>query len=105
MFGYLGALQAMKDASFFDATFFLAGVSGSCWTIASLYCIAKLSPYRLEQHYLRVAAEGLHPMSRSALERVARTSKGVEFLIAPLLTKLRHGNVGTGIMVRYLSWR
>lgn len=90
-------------AGVYDTAFWLAGVSGSCWTIASLYTVAQRNPNDLLAHYMRVAAEALHPMCRGALDVVARSPKGVYFLLAPLLSKLRDGNVGIGIMDMYAT--
>jgi hypothetical protein len=50
-------------------------------------------------HYVTVAHEGLHPLSRGALDVVARSKQGTYFLLAPLLAKARSGVVGLGLMV------
>jgi phospholipase A2 len=103
-FGFLSSLQALHQARTLDAAFWLAGVSGSCWTIAALYTVAPdRDPARLVQHYKSVAAEGFHPMSSRALDVVARSAQGVYFLLAPLLSKIREGNVGIGIMDMYAT--
>ncbi|PWN34867.1 FabD/lysophospholipase-like protein [Meira miltonrushii] len=102
-FGFLASLQGLHSAKVFDSTFWISGVSGSCWTIAALFTVAQQDPNALLQHYKDVADEAVHPMSRGALDVVARSPKGVYFLLAPLLTKLRDGYVGIGIMDMYAT--
>lgn len=102
-FGFLGAIQGMEAAGMYGSVFWLGGVSGSCWTIAALYSVARCRTKNLAEHFKSVAAERLHPMSRRALDAVARSPKGVYFLLAPLLAKLRDGNVGIGIMDMYAT--
>lgn len=99
MFGFTASLEALQKRKWLDATHWLAGVSGSCWTIAALYTASHFDATKLTNHWKSVAQEGFHPMSRQALDVVARTSQGVYFLLAPLLSKLRSGIVGIGIMV------
>ncbi|MCO5589835.1 hypothetical protein L7F22_043804 [Adiantum nelumboides] len=102
-FGFLASLQGLYAKKMFDSIFWISGVSGSCWTIAALFTVAQQDPNALLQHYKYVAYEALHPMSRGALDVVARSPKGVYFLLAPLLTKLREGFVGIGIMDMYAT--
>ena len=99
-YGFMSSLAALQSRGVLQATHWLAGVSGSCWTIASLYTVSSLDVGKLIKHCKKVAQEGFHPMSRQALDVVARSSKGVYFLLAPLLSKVRNGVVGIGIMVR-----
>jgi len=103
MIGYAAFLDAFLERGAWDLISYLAGVSGSCWTIHSLYTISSLSPAKLLAHYRKVASENLHPMSRSALDVVARTKKGSYFLLAPLLRKAGSGIVGLGIMDLYAT--
>ncbi len=84
-------------------TSYVAGVSGSCWTIAALYMTCSLSTRTLLMHWLSMAQESLHPLSRRAFDAVARTSRGTYFLLAPLLRKAHGGIVGLGIMDMYAS--
>lgn len=99
MFGFMASLHALQSKGWLEATHWLAGVSGSCWTIASLYTIGHFNVGKLIRHCKSVAQEGIHPMSRQALDAVARSSKGVYFLLAPLLSKVQSGVVGIGVMV------
>ncbi|KAI8849061.1 acyl transferase/acyl hydrolase/lysophospholipase [Chytridium lagenaria] len=48
MIGTTGFLKAMEDEGLYDAVMYLAGVSGSCWTLSNLYRTAtQCSPTRL----------------------------------------------------------
>lgn len=102
-FGFLGALQGLEACGLDNCAFWIGGVSGSCWTIAGLYTVARLNVKTLAYHYKAVASEGIHPMSRNALDQVGRSSNGVYFLVGPLLSKLRNGDVGIGIMDMYAT--
>lgn len=103
MIGFAAFIETLQKRGAFDVVSFIAGVSGSCWTISSLYTIASLSSTNLLSHYRMMASENLHPMSRSALDVVARTKKGSFFLLAPLLRKAGSGIVGLGIMDLYAT--
>lgn len=98
-FGFMTSLEALQKQGALNAAHWLAGVSGSCWTIASIYTVGNLKVNKVVKHCKSVAQEGFHPMSRQALDAVARSSKGVYFLLAPLLSKVKSGVVGIGVMV------
>ncbi|KAH8652079.1 acyl transferase/acyl hydrolase/lysophospholipase [Xylariales sp. PMI_506] len=101
MYGFAGFISAAKALGLWDCLTWVAGVSGSCWTIAGYYTIASQSVAKLIRHYLSVAKELAHPMSIKGLNRVARSSKGVYFLIGPLMRKAQTGIIGLGIMDLY----
>lgn len=69
------------------------------YTLPALYTIASHDADKLLAHYAAVASEGFHPLSRQALDVVARSKRGTYFLLAPLLAKARSGVVGLGLMV------
>ncbi|CAD6945196.1 unnamed protein product [Tilletia controversa] len=102
-FGFAAFIAALETGNAWQVLSYVAGVSGSCWTIAELYTHARLSPHVLLEHYKRVAAELAHPLSLKALNIVANTSHGVYFLLAPLLRKAQSGVVGLGIMDLYAT--
>ncbi|KAE8260358.1 hypothetical protein A4X13_0g369 [Tilletia indica] len=102
-FGFAAFIAALETGNAWQVLSYVAGVSGSCWTIAELYTHAKLSPHVLLEHYKRVAAELAHPLSLKALNIVANTRHGVYFLLAPLLRKAQSGVVGLGIMDLYAT--
>lgn len=103
MYGFAGSLAAAKRSKLWDCLAWVGGVSGSCWTLAAYYTIAYQDADRLVKHYLAVASELAHPMSVHALDTVARSSRGVYFLLGPLVRKAQAGIVGLGIMDLYAT--
>ncbi|KAF4499922.1 phospholipase A2 [Fusarium agapanthi] len=101
MYGFTGFISAAKKHGLWDCITWTAGVSGSCWTIAAYYTIARHDAQRLIDHYLTVASELAHPMSIHALNMVARSKRGVYFLIGPLVSKAQKSIIGLGIMDLY----
>lgn len=103
MYGLTGFLSAAKKLHLWDCITWVAGVSGSCWTLAAYYTIARHDISKLVQHYLTVASELAHPMSIRALDMVARSKRGVYFLIGPLARKAQTSIIGLGIMDLYAT--
>lgn len=73
----------------------------SLTTRSALYTTCSLSTRALLMHWLSMAEERLHPMSRQAFDVVARSYRGIYFMVAPLLRKLQGGHVGIGVMDMY----
>ncbi|KAH8821995.1 acyl transferase/acyl hydrolase/lysophospholipase [Xylogone sp. PMI_703] len=103
MYGFTAFISGSKKLGLWDCLTWTAGVSGSCWTLAAYYTIANHDISKLIRHYLTIAAELVHPMSVYALDTVVRSSKGVYFLIGPLVRKVRSGIIGLGIMDLYAT--
>ncbi len=103
MYGFAAFMSASKKLGLWDCLTWTAGVSGSCWTLAAYYTIAYHDVSRLTKHYLGVAEELAHPISIQALNTVARSTKGVYFLIGPLGRKAQSGIIGLGIMDLYAT--
>lgn len=101
MYGLTGFISGSKKLGLWDCLTWTAGVSGSCWTLAAYYTIANQSISVLIAHYLSVSKEVTHPLSVRALDTVVRSSKGVCFLIGPLIRKVESGIIGLGIMDLY----
>ncbi|CAG7566029.1 unnamed protein product [Fusarium equiseti] len=101
MYGFAGFIRAAKKAGLWDCITWTAGVSGSCWTLAGYYTIARNDISKLIDHYLTVASEKSHPMSIYALNKVARSKKGVYFLIGPLVSKAQKSIIGLSVMDLY----
>jgi len=101
MYGFAGFIRAAKKAGLWDCITWTAGVSGSCWTLAGYYTIARNDITKLIDHYLTVASEKAHPMSIYALNKVARSKKGVYFLIGPLVSKAQKSIIGLSVMDLY----
>ncbi|CAO1621813.1 unnamed protein product [Sympodiomycopsis kandeliae] len=88
MLGYAAFLDAIHD-ELWNLTTWTSGVSGSCWTLGSLYTHCRLSTLELMEHYRRLTSEQMHPMSLAAFSLVARSRRGNAFLFGPLLRKRR----------------
>ncbi|KAF5680001.1 phospholipase a2 [Fusarium heterosporum] len=101
MYGFAGFISAAKKLCLWDCITWTAGVSGSCWTLAAYYTIARQDITRLTDHYLTMASELAHPLSIQALTMVARSKKGIYFLIGPLVSKAQNGIIGLSMMDLY----
>jgi cytosolic phospholipase A2 len=101
MYGFAAFISASKRLGLWDCLTWTAAVSGSCWTLAAYYTIANHDVSRLIRHYLSMAKELAHPMSIHALDTVVRSSKGLYFLIGPLVRKVQSGIIGLGVMDLY----
>ncbi|KAJ4111429.1 hypothetical protein NW768_011781 [Fusarium equiseti] len=101
MYGFAGFIAAAKKAGLWDCITWTAGVSGSCWTLAGYYTIGRNDITKLIDHYFTVASEKAHPMSIYALNKVARSKKGVYFLIGPLVSKAQKSIIGLSVMDLY----
>lgn len=87
MYGFTAFISVSKKMGLWDCLTWTAGVGGSCWTLAGYYTFAGQSISRLIQHYLAVAEELTHHLSLRALDKVARSSQGIYFLLGPLVRK------------------
>ncbi|EEU41580.1 uncharacterized protein NECHADRAFT_53807 [Fusarium vanettenii 77-13-4] len=83
MYGLTGFISAAKKLGLWDCITWVAGVSGSCWTLAAYYTIARHDISRLVQHYLTVARELAHPMS---IPQTSIIGLGIMDLYATLTT-------------------
>ncbi|RGP77108.1 phospholipase a2 [Fusarium longipes] len=101
MYGFTGFISAAKKSGLWDCITWTAGVSGSCWTIAAYYTIARHDISKLVDHYMTVASELAHPMSIYALDKVARSKRGLYFLIGPLVSKAQKSIIGLSVMDLY----
>ncbi|XEV03013.1 hypothetical protein FSHL1_008300 [Fusarium sambucinum] len=101
MYGFAGFIAAAKNSGLWDCITWTAGVSGSCWTIAAYYTIARHDISKLVDHYMTVASELAHPMSIYALDKVARSKRGTYFLIGPLVSKAQKNIIGLSVMDLY----
>ncbi|KAH7157303.1 acyl transferase/acyl hydrolase/lysophospholipase [Dactylonectria estremocensis] len=103
MFGFAAFISACQKSQLWDCITWTAGVSGSCWTLGAYYTIARHDATRLTQHYMSMAEELMHPMSISAMDKVVRSTRGVYFLIGPLVRKAQSSIIGLGIMDLYAT--
>lgn len=103
MYAYAGFIKEAENTGLWQCTTWASGVSGSCWTIASLYTIASCSTDVLIAHLLAMAHEEAHPMSVQAMDRVARSQNGIYYLLGPLLRKSRGRSVSCRLMDFYAT--
>ncbi|WFD22282.1 phospholipase A2 [Malassezia equina] len=103
MFGYAGFLKEAENTGLWQCTTWCSAVSGSCWTLAAYYTIAQCSTDVLIAHLLAMAHEEAHPMSLQAMDRVARSSRGIYYLLGPLLRKSRNKKLHCRIMDFYAT--
>ncbi|KAI9203417.1 acyl transferase/acyl hydrolase/lysophospholipase [Polychytrium aggregatum] len=61
MIGTTGYLKGMHDSGLFDCVMYMAGVSGSCWTLSNFYTAARCSVPALLEHYKQALVP--HPAS------------------------------------------
>ena len=90
MYGYAGFLKEAENTGLWQCSTWVSGVSGSCWPIAAYYTIAQCSSDILIAHLLAMAHEEAHPMSLQAMDRIARSDRGIYFLLGPLLRKAQN---------------
>ncbi|WFD32221.1 phospholipase A2 [Malassezia sp. CBS 17886] len=103
MFGYAGFIKEAANTGLWQCTTWCSGVSGSCWTVAAYYAVASCSTDVLVAHLLAMAHEETHPMSISAMDRIARSSRGIYYLLAPLLRKVQSRSMSCRIMDFYAT--
>ncbi|WFD26331.1 phospholipase A2 [Malassezia nana] len=103
MFGYAGFIKEAENTGLWQCTTWCSAVSGSCWTLAAYYTIAQCSTDVLIAHLLAMAHEEAHPMSLQAMDRVARSSRGIYYLLGPLLRKSRNKKLHCRIMDFYAT--
>lgn len=103
--GFLAYIEEMQNkdmdgaAGLWDLITFVGGVSGSCWTIAGLYSVARLNATGLLDRFAVTSSH--HPLGRTAIDAVARSANGVYFQLAPLLQKIRVGQLHPGPLDLY----
>jgi len=103
MYGYAGFLKEAENTGLWQCSTWVSGVSGSCWPIAAYYTIAQCSSDILIAHLLAMAHEEAHPMSLQAMDRIARSDRGIYFLLGPLLRKAQNRSLTVRIMDFYAT--
>lgn len=103
--GFLAYIEEMQSkdlngaAGLWDLLTYVAGVSGSCWTIAGLYSVAQSNASGLLDRFAK--SSNHHPLSMTAIDAVARSANGVYFQLAPILQKIRVGHIHPGPLDLY----
>ncbi|EJU02610.1 FabD/lysophospholipase-like protein [Dacryopinax primogenitus] len=88
-FGLLSAFTAFKEEGLWDLFTYVAGVSGSCWSLGAYYTFANRDAHNALNHFM--ANSHSHPISATAFNHVMNSPHGADFLFGPLLAKLKTG--------------
>lgn len=103
--GFLAYIEEMQNkdqsgaAGLWDLCAYVAGVSGSCWTIGGLYSVANMNATFLIDRFSKSSTH--HPLSMTAIDSVARSANGIYFQLAPILQKIRVGHIHPGPLDLY----
>jgi cytosolic phospholipase A2 len=86
MIGYMGYVAEMKKAGLWDLITYVAGVSGSCWTIAAYYTFADANVDHIFDHFKRRLSPH-HPLSDPAIRTTLTAINGPYNTLGPLMLK------------------
>lgn len=90
--GFLACMEEMQNptddssSGLWDLITYVAGVSGSCWSIAGLYAVASMKASILLDRFA-ISSQN-HPLSFNAIDIVAKSANGLYFQLAPILQKV-----------------
>lgn len=90
MLGMLGYSIEMKRRGLWDLLTYVAGVSGSCWTLASYYTFAAASMDHVLAHCMNRLSPH-HPLSNEAIRMTLAAQGGSYTTLGPLVQKHRSG--------------
>lgn len=86
MIGYIGYVREMKKAGLWDLITYVAGVSGSCWSIAAYYTFADASVDHTIDHFKRRLSP-YHPLTDPAIRKTMTAINGAYNTLGPLMVK------------------
>ena len=90
MIGVLGYCEEMKRAGLWDCLTYVAGVSGSCWSLAAYYTFGHASWSNVIEH-CKKRFSPYHPLSGDAIRTVLSAPGGARTTLGPLIQKSRSG--------------
>ncbi|KPI44265.1 Cytosolic phospholipase A2 epsilon [Cyphellophora attinorum] len=90
LIGMLGYAVQMKDSGLWDMLSYVAGVSGSCWTLAAYYTWGQADWQRVVEH-VKQRLSPYHPLSPEAVREVLQSEHGPALTLGPLVQKHRSG--------------
>lgn len=90
MIAMLGYGEAMKRSGMWDVLTYVAGVSGSCWSLAAYYTWAEASMDKVIEHCKR-RLHPYHPLSPEAVRAVLHAPGGASKTLGPIVQKHRTG--------------
>jgi phospholipase A2 len=99
MLGYLGYGDEMKKSGLWDIITYVAGVSGTCWSLAAYYTFGEASMSKVIEH-CRKRLHPHHPLSPDAIRMVLSSPGGAYATLGPLIQK-HHSGLHTVAMDLY----
>lgn len=90
MIGCLGYCEAMKNAGLWDCLTYVAGVSGSCWSLAAFYTFGKGNMAQVIEH-CKNRFSPYHPLSGDAIRTILSAPGGARTTLGPLIQKSKSG--------------
>lgn len=86
MIGYMGYMTEMKKAGLWDLITYVAGVSGTCWSIAAYYTFADATIEHIFDHF-KSRLSPYHPLSDPAIRTTLTALNGPYNTLGPLILK------------------
>ena len=90
MIGYLAYCEAFKQAGLWDCLTYIAGVSGSCWSLSAYYIFGLASMQNVLEHCKKRFAP-YHPLSGDAIRSILSAPGGARTTFGPLIQKKQSG--------------
>ena len=90
MIGCLGYCDEMKSSGLWDCLTYVAGVSGSCWSLAAYYTFAHASWAAIIEH-CKNRLSPYHPLSGEAIRTILTAPGGARTTLGPLIQKSKSG--------------
>ncbi|SCZ94388.1 BZ3500_MvSof-1268-A1-R1_Chr12-2g03866 [Microbotryum saponariae] len=94
--GFLSTILAFQELDLWPLVSYTAGVSGSCWALASLYTLPIARPLTpplnaaaVIEHFMFVSGD--HPLSTKSVNRIREALGGYQSLFGPLISKSKNG--------------
>ncbi|KXT12457.1 hypothetical protein AC579_7358 [Pseudocercospora musae] len=90
MIGTLGYCEEMKQTGLWDCLTYVAGVSGSCWSLAAYYTFGRGSMQAVLDH-CKKRFSPYHPLSGDAIRTLLSVPGGAKITLGPLIQKSKSG--------------
>lgn len=90
MLGFLGYVQGLQQTGLWELVTYIAGVSGSCWTLGALYTMADGDARKLVDHCKKRLSPN-HPLSPDAIHELLSTPQADYQVLGPLVQKHKSG--------------
>ena len=90
MLGCLGYCAEMRKMGLWDCLTYVAGVSGSCWSLAAYYTFGDASMTKVIDH-CKKRFSPFHPLSSDAIRTILSSPGGARTTLGPIIQKSRSG--------------